>query len=311
MSGNEASGGRGNGCLTGFAKLVLVLVIAGGIAFFLMVAAIASAAGRFGEARKLGPHLVLFRVEGPIYDAAPLLDILEKIRRDDACKGVLLRVDSPGGAVGASQELLSALVALREDGKPLAVSFGNVAASGGYYISLAGEKIFANPGTLTGSIGVIVQFPEIERLMEKAGVSLQTVKSGELKDVGNPARKATPRELAYLQHVIDDTHAQFAADVAEARGLPPDSVSRLADGRIFTGRQALEAGLVDTLGGLDEAKAWLAARTGLAEDADWVTMPRRKNRLEQFLDPDAETGIAGWVADLRDRFSPGTYFMWP
>lgn len=311
MSQHEPSGNRGGGCFTGFAKLVLVLLIAGGIAFFLMVAALASAASRFADGRVPGPHLVLLRVEGPIYDAAPLLAIIRKIRGDDDCKGVLVRVDSPGGAVGASQELLSALRALRASGKPVAVSFGNVAASGGYYVALAGEKLFANPGTLTGSIGVLLQFPELERLMEKAGISLQTVKSGALKDVGNPARKATRQELEYLQRVIDDTHAQFVEDVAQARDLPADSVRRLADGRVFTGRQALEAGLVDTLGSLDDARLWLEARAELSGDAEWVVLPRPRNRLEQFLDPDAESGVSGWVAGLRNRLSPGTFFMWP
>lgn len=302
---------RRNGGLTRFAKLVLVLLIAGGVAFCLLLAAIASAVSRYAAPEKIGPHLVLLRVEGPIYDAGPTLAILERIRDDDACKGVLLRVDSPGGAVGASQEIHSALKTLRASGKPLAVSFGNVAASGGYYISLAGEKIFANPGTLTGSIGVIVQFPEVEKLLEKLGVSLQTVKSGALKDVGSPARKATPEELAYLQGVIDDTHDQFVGDVAAARGLSPDSVRRLADGRVYTGRQARALGLVDTLGGLDEAKAWLAARAGLGRGAKWTTEPRPRSRLEEFLDPDAETGVARWVASFRNRLSPGTFFMWP
>ena len=308
------------GCLNRFTKLVIVLLIVGGIAFCLLLAAIVSAVGRYRASEEVGPHLVLLRIEGPIYDAAPTLAILDRVRRDDACKGVLLRVDSPGGAVGSSQEIYAALKALRDGGKPLAVSFGNVAASGGYYVSLAGEKIFSNPGTLTGSIGVIVQFPEVEKLLEKVGVSLQTVKSGALKDVGNPARKASPDELAYLQRVIDDTHDQFVGDVAAARHLSPDSVRRLADGRVYTGRQALAVGLVDTLGGLDAAKAWLAARAKLGDDAEWITEPRPRNRLEEFLDPEAQDGvggasglggIAGWVSGLRNRLTPGTFFMWP
>src|SRR5690606_19018610 len=128
-----------------------------------------------------------------------------------------------GGAVGSSQEIHASLNALKAQGIPVVVSLGNVAASGGYYVALAGEKIFANPGTVTGSIGVIFQFPEVERLLDKAGVSLQTVKSGALKDIGNPARKATPEEMAYLQTLIDDTYDQFLTDVSVARGLAPDS----------------------------------------------------------------------------------------
>ncbi|HEX2612475.1 MAG TPA: signal peptide peptidase SppA [Fibrobacteria bacterium] len=301
---------RPGSALSRFVKLIIVLVIAGGIALCLLLAAIVSAVGRYASSDEMGPHLVLLSIEGPIYDAGATLAILDRIREDDECKGVLLRVDSPGGAVGASQEIFASLKALRAAGKPLAVSFGNIAASGGYYVSLAGEKIFANPGTLTGSIGVIVQFPEVEELLKKAGVSLQTVKSGALKDVGSPARKATPDELAYLQGVIDDSHDQFVGDVAAARGLSPDSVRRLADGRVYTGRQARALGLVDTLGGLDAAQDWLEERTGL-KDAEWVTEPRPRSRLEEFLDPDAETGIPGLFTSLRNRLSPGTFFMWP
>jgi protease-4 len=150
--------------------------------------------------------------------------------------------------------------------------------------------------------------------MEKAGVSLQTVKSGALKDVGNPARKATPDELKYLQFVIDDTYDQFLGDVAAARGMDPDSLRLVADGRIFTGRQALAAGLVDTLGGLNEARAWLVARAGVPDDIKWTVEPRPRSRLEQILSPEAGAavgGLGGWLTGMRNRLNPGTFYMWP
>ncbi len=309
-----------------FGKTLLVLLLAAVAGFCLMVASV------FGLIRHMsrdafteptGPHLVLLKVEGPIYNSEPVLEILDHLREDNQCKGVLLRVESPGGAVGSSQEIFGSLKALRAQGIPLAVSFGNIAASGGYYISLAGEKIFANPGTLTGSIGVIFQFPEIEQLLDKVGVSLQTVKSGALKDVGNPARKATPEELVYLQHVIDDTYAQFLADVSAARGIPVDSLKLLADGRVFTGRQAYAAGLVDTLGGLDEARAWLIARAKVSKDIEWTTEPEPRSPLDEFLSPESRSGFGGikggtglnelnrWIGGLRNRLNPGTFFLWP
>jgi protease-4 len=314
---NSTSGNRTEKRFSLFGKTVLVLILLAGILFFLMVASVAGMIGRIGddvEGGASGPHLVLLKVEGPIYNSEPILEILHRVRADKDCKGVLLRVESPGGAVGSSQEIFQSLQALRARGIPLAVSFGNIAASGGYYISLAGEKIFANPGTLTGSIGVIFQFPEVVKLMEKAGVSLQTVKSGALKDVGNPARKATPEEMLYLQHVIDDTYEQFIADVSAARGIPVDSVKPLADGRVFTGRQAYAAGLVDTLGGLDEARAWLIARAEVPEDIDWTTEPKPRSRFEEFLAPESRTGLSelnGWISGLRNRLNPGTFFLWP
>lgn len=303
-----------------FGKIVFLLLLLAVAGFFLMVASVAGLVRHFsneGLEAQSGPHLVLLKLEGPIYNSEPVLDILDRLREDRECKGVLLRVESPGGAVGASQEIFESLKALRARGIPLAVSFGNIAASGGYYVSLAGEKVFTNPGTLTGSIGVIFQFPEVEQLLGKVGVSLQTVKSGALKDVGNPARKPTPEELLYLQHVIDDTYAQFLADVSAARKIPEDSLRRLADGRVFTGRQAVEVGLVDTLGGLDAAKAWLIARAKVDKKTAWVVEPKPRSPLENFLSPESRSGVNGmdalngWIAGLRNRLNPGTFFLWP
>jgi protease IV len=294
-----------------FGRTVVVLLILGGIFFFLMLASIAGMIGRLGQPTQTGPYLVQLDVNGPIYESETLLGILADLREDKECKGVLLRVESPGGAVGSSQEIYASLNTLKEQGIPLVVSLGNVAASGGYYVALAGEKIFANPGTVTGSIGVIFQFPEVEKLMEKAGVSLQTVKSGALKDVGNPARKATPEELQYLQTVIDDTYEQFLGDVSAARGIAVDSLRAQADGRIFTGRQALAVGLVDTLGGLDDAKTWLITRAKVAKDTRWTREPRPRSRLDELLYPEAGSGLAGLLTGFRNRFNPGTFFLWP
>jgi protease-4 len=306
----EYSGGR----LSGFMKFLIVLALVTILAFIGMVTTIAGLIGRVAASDADKPHLVLLRLEGPIFDSEPHLTLMAEIARDENCRGVLLRVESPGGAVGSSQEIYGALKRLRENGMPLVVSFGNIAASGGYYAGLAGEKIFANPGTLTGSIGVIFQFPEIEKLMDKAGVSLQTVKSGALKDAGNFSRKATADELRYFQNVIDDTYAQFLGDVAANRGIDPDSLRPFADGRVFTGRQALRAGLIDTLGGLDDARAYLIARTGVKEDIPWVVVPRPKSRLEKFIDPEARSGVGGLsdlIASARDRLAPGAFFLWP
>jgi protease-4 len=301
---------RGSRPLSGFAKTLIVLLIVAGIAFFGMVAAVAGLVGRVSEETET-PHLVLLKIEGPIFDSEPWLTLIDRISEDETCRGVLVRIESPGGAVASSQELYNALRRLREQDVPVVVSLGNVAASGGYYAALAGEKIFSNPGTLTGSIGVIFQFPEVGELLDKAGISLQTVKSGALKDVGNPARKATESELAYLQHVIDDTYAQFVEDVARSRGLDADSLRPIADGRVFTGRQALAAGLVDTLGGLNEAKDYLVWRSESEHDIPWTIEPRPRSPVERFFDPEAESELSELVSGVRERFSPGAFFLWP
>ena len=300
--------------LSRFSKVLILLALIAVLVFFSMIKSIAEMVGRLsdGSAGEKRDHLTLLRIEGPIFDATSTLAILHRVAKDEYCKGLLLRVDSPGGAVGASQEIYSALKRLREKGLPLVVSFGNIAASGGYYVSLAGEKIFSNPGTLTGSIGVIFQFPEAEKLLDKIGVSLQTVKSGALKDVGSPGRKPTPAELKYLQGVIDDTYAQFLDDVSANRHLALDSIRPIADGRVMTGRQALRKGLVDTLGGLDDAKRYLIARTKVAEEIPWTQEPKPKSRVEKLLNPESESStFMHWISGVKEELKPGAFFLWP
>ncbi len=265
------------------------------------------------------PHLAQYTLAGPIFDSEESLRILEEIEEDSECKGLLLRVESPGGAVGASQEIFHALRRLKERKSiPLWVSLGNVAASGGYYVALAGDTVFANPGTLTGSIGVIAQFPEAEGLLKKVGVGIQTVKSGEFKDVGGFARKASSEELAYLQDVIDDSHGQFVGDVALGRGLDSVEVALWADGRVFTGRQAKELGLVDTLGGWDVARRDLEAATGLGDEAEWVEYPKPRNPWIEWMDggmakaPLGASLVKEWAEQLGlgSSLASGLFFLW-
>lgn len=207
--------------------------------------------------------LGIVKIEGPLYDGTATIRELKKLAETKNIKGILLRVESPGGAVGAAQEIYSQLEQLRAQDFPVVVSFGNVAASGGYYAALPAAKIFANPGTLTGSIGVITQYMHGEKLLEKIGVQATTIKSGALKDAGSPYRAPIAADIAYFQEVIDDTHEQFIEHVAKWRNLPVDSVRPLADGRVMTGRMAQAQGLVDTLGTQANAVQWLSERCGL------------------------------------------------
>ncbi|MBW1979948.1 MAG: signal peptide peptidase SppA [Deltaproteobacteria bacterium] len=213
-------------------------------------------------------------VKGIITDAQPTIDDLVKFAKDPSVKAIVLRVESPGGGVSPSQELYQEIRRIGKD-KPVVASMGSVAASGGYYISAAAQKVFANPGSITGSIGVIMQFANFEELFKKIGFQLEVVKSGAYKDVGNPARKMTPRERAYLQKVIDNVQQQFVRDVAQGRHLPEEKVSVLADGRIFTGEQARELGLVDELGSLRDAIDAAAAMAGIRGEPK-VVYPEKK-----------------------------------
>lgn len=302
-----------------FLKIMAVLGALAVVAFVFMLFAVIGAVTQMAEGGSLikekRPHLTVLSIEGPIMGSGTWLESIQRIAADEACKGVLLRIDSPGGAVGASQEVLTAIQALKKKGLPVVVSQGNVAASGGYYISLAGDRIFANPGTLTGSIGVIMQFPEAEALLDKVGIDVYTVKSGDLKDVGNFARKPTPRDLEYLRGVIGDVYEQFLADILANRKVTRDALLKIADGRVITGREALAQGLVDTLGGFQEAKAWLAAKAGLEGEPVLVREPPEKSWVENLLEsrfPSIPGG--GALSKAAENLLPlgreGVYFLW-
>ena len=206
-----------------------------------------------------------------------VVELLEKHRADGTVKAVVLRVDTPGGTVVAAQEISAAVARLRAGGKKVVASMGDLAASGGYYVSCAADRIVASPGTLTGSIGVIMQFPDYRGLFGKIGLSTNTIKSGEFKDVGNGAREMTERDRRLLQSLVDDVQAQFVAAVAAGRGMTPERVRPLADGRVYSGRQAKELGLVDELGDLDAAIAAAAKLAGISGKPEVIReKPRRK-----------------------------------
>ena len=229
-----------------------------------------------------GKRIAIVDVEGAISSSAEVVRQLRRFSEDESIPAIVLRVDSPGGGVAPSQEIYSELLRVREKGKTVVVSMGSVAASGGLYIAVAADRIVANPGTLTGSIGVIFQFPTAEKLFEKIGVRYETVKSGTYKDIGNLSRTMTEPEAAALQTVIDDTYDQFIEAVAQGRELDKDSVRLFADGRIFTGRQALEMRLVDDLGDLQDALNIAAEMVGMEAPPKTVHAVERKRA--SFLD---------------------------
>ena len=203
--------------------------------------------------------------------------------------GLLLRIDSPGGTVGDSQEIYHALKRLREKVKIVA-SFGNISASGGVYIAMGVEHIVANPGTITGSIGVIIRGNNLERLLDKVGVSFKVIKSGPYKDILAFDRESTAEEMNILQELIDTSYGQFVETVAQARKLEVDTVKSFADGRIFTGQQALELGVVDRLGTEEEARCWLAELVGLdPEKVLCQTIEEKKPLLSRLLSSDSKS----------------------
>lgn len=229
-------------------------------------------------------RIALVRIEGVILDSHSTVTELKRFGENPSVKAIVIRIDSPGGGVVPSQEIYDAVQRVRnKNNKAVIASMGTVAASGGYYIAAATDRIIANPGTLTGSIGVIMETANVEGLLKKIGVEGIVVKSGKFKDVGSPLRKMTEEEQALLQSVMDDVHKQFIDAVAEGRALEVSTVQALADGRIFTGRQAKDAKLVDELGNLDDAIQLAADLAGI-EGEPRVVEPRRRFSLRELIE---------------------------
>ncbi len=256
----------------------LILLLGLALVFFITVYFSASMTGGVSF---LDDRIALVKIEGVIIDSRGVIGELEKYKKDERIRAILLRIDSPGGGVVPSQEIYEEVKKIRDEGeKKVVVSMGSVAASGGYYIASASDRIVANPGTLTGSIGVIMELANLEGLLEKIGVKSLIIKSGRHKDIGSPFRDMKPAERKILQRLLDDVHDQFVQAVSEGRGLPTKEVWKLADGRIFTGRRAKEMGLVDELGNLQDAIQLAADIAGIEGEPKIVETKKRRSWLD-------------------------------
>lgn len=221
----------------------------------------------------------LIRIEGPILDSKSAVDEIKEYTKDSSIKAIILRIDSPGGAVAPSQEIYSE-VKKAVAKKKVVVSMGSIAASGGYYIASPATRIVANPGTLTGSIGVIMEIPNIEGLLNKIGIKTEVIKSGKNKDIGSMFRGMKKDERELLQGLMDNVHEQFIRAVAEGRKKKVEDVRKIADGRVFTGEQALSYGLVDELGTLEDTTKVAAKLAGITGEPEVVS---KKDKIS-FLD---------------------------
>ncbi|HNY27265.1 MAG TPA: signal peptide peptidase SppA [Candidatus Sumerlaeota bacterium] len=303
--------------LLGIAAFCFLLVI--GASFLFKIFMTELGGGDFNMSTpKKGKSIALLRIEGPIYDCAYVMKIIEEYRKSDQIKGVLVRIDSPGGSVAASEEIYRGLLSLREEGKTVVTSFGNVAASGGYYVACASDYIFSNAGTLTGSIGALMSITNLEKISEKVGIDEVVIKSGKFKDVPSPLRQLSEEERAFLQTVVNDSYHQFADAVfenreqaitqalerletsatlqAEALGpvevksktqTPREFLAQIADGRVMTGRQASIFGLVDEIGTQDDALEYLATQLNIEEPELYEYRPVQ--RLFDLLNADTQS----------------------
>src|SRR5574341_787827 len=257
--------------------------VLGGLALFLVTVALAAAL--------LGPRLpfggdrvAIIAVEGVIADSREVIEQLHRYRDLPGVRAVVLRINSPGGAVAPSQEIYQEILKFRrQTGKPVVASLGSVAASGGYYVAAAADRIVANPGSITGSIGVILQIPNVSGLLQKVGIKTTAIKAGENKDLGSITRDLTEAERRILQAVMDDVHGQFIEAVATGRRLDRARLEPLADGRIFSGRQALGLGLVDELGDLSDAIERAGSLVGISGRPKVIQERRRRSWLWDLL----------------------------
>jgi protease-4 len=285
-----------------------VLVFVGVAALFLLFG---TSMGRSGDGGGplFGPRVAVVELEGLIAETDDIVRELRHHRDNPSVRAVVIRINSPGGVVGPTQEVHDALLRVRQAGKPVVASLGSVAASGGYYIAVAADQIYANPGSLTGSIGVIMQMANVDALMKKVGVDYVVVKAGQFKDLGNFSRPMTPEERRVIQALLDDVHGQFIEAVAKGRKLDRSAVAKFADGRVFSGTQALALNMVDALGGLEEAID-AAAKLAKLPTPPPVERPRRRFSLIDLIRNELGLTVPGVLLPTRlPMFKTPLYLM--
>lgn len=271
-----------------------------------LILAISAGAGG-AAALGVGGRIALLDVEGVIGDDQDFIRDVQRLRNDRSVRGWVVAINSPGGVVAPSQSMYETLIRLRrESDQPVIASIGSVGASGGYYVALAADSIMALPGSITGSIGVLMEYPNVQVLLERIGVRMEVVKGGEQKDLASPFREMDPEQRAILEALVADVHEQFIEVVAEARGMTVDAVRPLADGRVLSGRQAQAIGLVDRLGNREEAISLAGRMAGLGSNPRVVRPPQPSRPW--LLDLLVGRTTAGVV---RKMASTVTHGSWP
>jgi protease IV len=289
--------------------LVLLIVLAAVLYFsFYRVGARSGSVGT--QSFSLNDKIGVVPVEGVISDSLEITQVIDEFAKDSSIVAVVLRIDSPGGGVAASQEIYDAVVELKKK-KKVVVSMGSVAASGGLLIACAGDKIVANPGTITGSISAIMQFANVEELLKKVGVKSSVVKSGQYKDIGSPMREMTPEEKIIIQELIDDIYNQFIDVIVRDRKLTREKVVAIGDGRVFSGRKAKEYGLVDQLGDMASAAKLASVLAGKNGKYDLVYPKKQHPSVFDFVFESAADQLSRSVAQKAEKWRGVSYLYHP
>ncbi len=288
----------------------MLLLVVFGVVLYLYFYKVGLSAGKSAARFSLRDKIGVVMVEGVISDSIEIAEQLDEFGRDDSIVAVVLRVDSPGGGVAASQEIYDAVLELRKTKKVVA-SMGSIAASGGLLVACAADKIVANPGTITGSISAIMQFANFEEVLKKIGVKSSVVKSGQYKDIGSPLREMTPEERVILQDLIDDIYNQFVGVIVERRNLSREKVTELADGRVFSGRKAKELGLVDELGDMSAAAKLASKLAGRKGKYDLVYPSKKRDSLFDYLMEGAASSISNSLKKKFESSSGMSYLYYP
>ena len=245
----------------------------------------------------LGKKVGIINIVGPIVSAEPTVNELEKLRKRRDVAAIVIRIDSPGGLVAPTQEIYEKVKSVRIE-KPIVASMATVAASGGYYIALGGDTIIANPGTIVGSIGVVINYPIMTELLEKVGVEFETVKSGELKDVGSYSRKATDADRVHLNEMVDDMYDQFVTAVTDNRPINREQVINLADGRVYTGLKSKELGLIDLIGTFEDAIKMAGSMGQISGMPKTIQVNKKRPPVLDWLSGSLEKKVSDWFDEL-------------
>jgi protease-4 len=287
--------------ILGITLLVFVGILSGvfsyGLRFF----------GSGDHAFNLKGKIGIVQIAGIISDSDAIVEQLQDFADDQGIRAVVLRINSPGGGVAPSQEIYQAVLELRKK-KKVVVSMGSVAASGGYLIAVAADRILANPGTITGSISAVIHYANVEELMKKIGVSSYVIKSGKFKDIGSPTRKMTEEEKALVQSIVDDIYDQFVQVIAANRKIPLQKIIQMADGRVFSGRQAKEQGLVDGLGGFHDAVILAARLSGMEGKPEIVHGMEKKRGVLDYLSGSMALDLVGAVSG-KQAVATGAFYL--